>query len=270
MPYTDQAARASWLAPLIAIGVSVFTVQIRQNNDDPMPGMIVACAIILIILAGFVFGLFAFVSAFVKGYYSALVPATIGLVINGLIVFVIGSSLVAAAQVALQHKARQMPASTEWIPTGSGWYIDREREFAAQFPPGWDVKKDALRDVAVAVLSPRDSDSDTVVENIVVATEPIPASITCAVWTDKNLANMRTGVEGFEETGDGALNINGLESTWISYKHTSQGVVLHTTSYFVANNRRGYCITCAAAPDTTDRYREPFLACVQSLKIPSE
>lgn len=83
-PLHVQAAKASWLAPLI--GIIVFTV-VGRNATSREVTFAVACISGIIYSVGLVFAVWAIIEAFRKGPLRILLPASVGLAINGLIVY---------------------------------------------------------------------------------------------------------------------------------------------------------------------------------------
>ena len=96
VPFHVQAAKASWIAPLV--GIVVFSM-VGRNAETQDVRFAVACMAGAIYAIGLIFAVWAIVGAFQKGPRKILIPASIGLLINGLIV----SAFVGAIITARQH-----------------------------------------------------------------------------------------------------------------------------------------------------------------------
>ncbi|MGB7160730.1 MAG: hypothetical protein WBD40_21885 [Tepidisphaeraceae bacterium] len=80
----QQAAKFSWMAPLVAILLGCCTVGVRSAG--PSVGLAIAGLQLLLILGGLAAGIFALVGVKRYGSESILMPAITGIVLNGLII----------------------------------------------------------------------------------------------------------------------------------------------------------------------------------------
>src|SRR5688500_4328486 len=103
-PFAQQAARASWMAPLVAIGFGILTA---GSRDDRTTAIVVGGANALIILLGFAFAVVALAGIRRHGREGLLVPALIGLVLNGLLIASMAVTWSAASRIAAARSAQQ-------------------------------------------------------------------------------------------------------------------------------------------------------------------
>lgn len=102
VPFHVQAARASWMAPLV--GIVVFNV-VGRSAESQNVSFAIACLAGVTYVVGLVFAVWAIAGAFRKGPLKILIPASIGLLINGLIIFVFIGTFGGARQTALQKES---------------------------------------------------------------------------------------------------------------------------------------------------------------------
>lgn len=110
VPLHVQAAKASWLAPLI--GIIVFTVVGRSATSREVT-FAVACISGIIYSVGLVFAVWAIVEAFRKGPLRILFPASIGLAINGLIVYGFVATLFIAQDLKQRSQANEQQSNQD-------------------------------------------------------------------------------------------------------------------------------------------------------------
>jgi hypothetical protein len=84
-----QLAKASWVAPLIAMCLSCFAGAAARGNTDRMVSMILGFVYIVLILGGLVCGIIALCGVKRHGRTGILAPAIVGVVLNGVIVLAI-------------------------------------------------------------------------------------------------------------------------------------------------------------------------------------
>jgi hypothetical protein len=89
-----QMARASWMAPLVAIFFSFLSTLSGDGRGGRGGGYLAAGLIFLIILLGFTFGVIALIRMKRHGPRGILAPAIVGLCLNGLILAANGIFLV--------------------------------------------------------------------------------------------------------------------------------------------------------------------------------
>jgi hypothetical protein len=91
LSFPQQAARASWIAPIIAVGFVMFSHNIP--NRGAVASMIIGSVAFLFYIAGLVLAIIALAGMKKAGRSGVLVPALAGLVINGALVVVFASLL---------------------------------------------------------------------------------------------------------------------------------------------------------------------------------
>src|SRR4051812_39758456 len=84
--FWEQASRASWIAPIIAIVLGMVTLSSRQSDRGSFP--IIGLFNGGLILVGLVLSIAAMYGAIVKGVKGVLGGAIVGLIINGGFIFV--------------------------------------------------------------------------------------------------------------------------------------------------------------------------------------
>jgi len=104
VPFYVQAAKASWMAPLV--GIVVFNV-VGRSAESPDVSFAIACLAGVTYVVGLVFAVWAIVGAFRKGPLRILIPASIGLLINGLIIFVFIGTFDVARQLAEARRSQR-------------------------------------------------------------------------------------------------------------------------------------------------------------------
>jgi hypothetical protein len=86
-----QAAKASWIAPLVALGLGCCTSSAQRTM--PAVGMVIGISQLLLVAGGIACGIFALVGVGKHGAEGLLFPAVVGLVLNvlfiGLVVVVV-------------------------------------------------------------------------------------------------------------------------------------------------------------------------------------
>ena len=80
-PLSKQAAKASWAAALIALGVMVFANGLSKSNPDAFK--IISMATPLIFILGLGLGIFALLGIKKYGNKGILIPSIVGICLNG-------------------------------------------------------------------------------------------------------------------------------------------------------------------------------------------
>jgi ABC-type molybdate transport system permease subunit len=92
-PFAFQAAQASLMCPLMAVGVSIVVNVGLGNQPMPMVKMITGGLSVLLIVLGFVFGIVALVGMRRHGRQGIMGRAIAGVCINGLLIAVMVASI---------------------------------------------------------------------------------------------------------------------------------------------------------------------------------
>src|SRR5260221_7709900 len=123
-----QAAKAAWVAPLIAILLGCVTSTVRDTN--PTMAIVIGATNGLLILAGFVMAIVAFFGVKRYGPAGIIAPAIVGLLINLVFIGGVGSlflyarrGLAARTTAARAAAARVFPPfnSPHSAPGQTGW-----------------------------------------------------------------------------------------------------------------------------------------------------
>ena len=95
-PFAHQAAKLSWICPLIMVVINIFAKQTGSS-------VITELLALVLIAAGLVFGIIALCGIPKHGPRGILGPAMAGLVINGLLISIFVSNFMAARAKAQQQ-----------------------------------------------------------------------------------------------------------------------------------------------------------------------
>ncbi len=96
----EQAARAGWIAPLLAVAVNMFLGSTSEERTVILSIGLLAGVMVLI---GFVCALWAIASAVAKGPRRLLIPGAIGLILNGSLIYL----TIYTFQYVAQHARQQ-------------------------------------------------------------------------------------------------------------------------------------------------------------------
>ena len=105
VPFHVQAAKASWMTPLVGIVVFNVVGRIAESRDVSIA---IACIAGVTYVVGLAFAVWAIVGAFRKGPSRILIPASFGLLINGFIIFSFIGTFATARQLVQQADARRL------------------------------------------------------------------------------------------------------------------------------------------------------------------
>src|SRR3954470_1050706 len=124
--FYHQAAKAAWVAPLIALLLGCFTSQIRESNASM--GVAISFVNIALIIGGFALAIVAFCGIKRYGPSGILAPAIVGLCIN---LFVLGSLgyffYFARSRAVARVAAARALAARPWVPFTSPQSSLRQR-----------------------------------------------------------------------------------------------------------------------------------------------
>ena len=115
----QQAARASWMAPLIVIIVN-YAIKNAGLSASTARALVIGLVSLLLYLAGFVFAIYALSRVRSAGRAGVLAPAIVGLILNGLFLFLVGgvavSSYLRARARAPQSQSFMRPVRPSFSP----------------------------------------------------------------------------------------------------------------------------------------------------------
>lgn len=101
LKFQQQAARASWMLPLIALLLMGIGNSAMEGVGSPLSGLIIGGLFLLMLVVGFLFGVIGCFGAKHFGKKTTLVPGLIGAVLNATIF-----GLIIAIAIPSFHKAR--------------------------------------------------------------------------------------------------------------------------------------------------------------------
>ncbi len=257
VPWHVQAAKASWIAPLAA---GFMNCAVGRRIDDRTTALAVAAIALAMILAGLAFAAWAIIGAFTKGPRGVLGPAIVGVLLNGLVVYVVAD--------AFLNPREDAAASGDWIPRGDDWYVDQRALFAVQFPEGWEVIPYPEEGGAVVALAPIESHQDGLRERIAINTGVIPPRSDPKAFLAAELEDFRQNTPGFREHGSGRKAISGVPWSWLDFRQVVDGNELRITIYMTVRDSRSYAVMCGSAPDRAEALEETFDDCVSSIRMP--
>ena len=96
--FSHQAAKLSWVCPILVVLLLACGGRVGAR-------VILELAALLLIVVGFVFGLIALFGVRAHGSRSILAPALVGILINGLLLFIFVTNFVAARARARQQRS---------------------------------------------------------------------------------------------------------------------------------------------------------------------
>lgn len=146
--FHQQAAKASLVAPIIAVALDFFTNQAGRQpagGADRWSGLVVGIIAFCLILAGFVLGIIALFGIRTQGKQKILVPAIVGISLNGF--FVALGAVAFLVAVHLSHGLKAASSQTARAPVTA-----QEVSDSITKSPGW-VGKSTRDGVVVVVIS---------------------------------------------------------------------------------------------------------------------
>jgi hypothetical protein len=150
--FYHQAAKAAWVAPLIALLLGCFTSQIREANASM--GVAIGFVNVALIIGGFALAIVAFCGIKRYGPSGILAPAIVGLCIN---LFVLGSLgyflYFARSRAVAKVAAARALAARPWVPFTSPQSSLRQR--------GWLGAVIDKSNVVITAVAMDDAHADT-------------------------------------------------------------------------------------------------------------
>ena len=103
--FSHQAAKLSWVCPIIVFLLMMFGRQAGAR-------VIIELVALLLIVVGFAFGVVALFGIRTHGKSGILAPAIVGIIINGLLLFIFVTNFLAARARAQQQRGDVPPPIT--------------------------------------------------------------------------------------------------------------------------------------------------------------
>ena len=150
--FFHQAAKASWVAPLVALLLGFCTLDYRRQPDNRDSALIIGVVNVLLIAGGLVLAIVAFFGIKRHGSEGIVAPAIAGLVINGLLV-VLALSLLPALNRA-RNTAARIAATPAPVPITSPNSVFRQT--------GW-VGSGSAGGLNIVLVSMPDDHGDTII-----------------------------------------------------------------------------------------------------------
>ena len=102
-PFARQAAKASWLAPFIAIVMGFFGNALANSNPDGPSSrtvsLVVGALALIIVLAGLILGVLALFGIKKHGARGILVPAIVGIVLSSGYLYLLISAILIVRRI---------------------------------------------------------------------------------------------------------------------------------------------------------------------------
>jgi hypothetical protein len=136
-------------------------------------------------------------------------------------------------------------------------YYNNKDDFSIKFPKEWE-NKEGFMGCSVISLSPKENDADQFRENVNVAVEQLPGEMNLHDYIEKSIPNVAKVITDFQENEKGTTTINDNEAKWLIYSGRMGMINLKCKQYYMIHDKRGYVITCSAAPDSYVRYISTF------------
>jgi hypothetical protein len=147
-----------------------------------------------------------------------------------------------------------------------GRYYNKAHKFSFKVPNFWQFKENYLS-AAVVAFSPQDGPDDKFFENVSISVEKLGLDMSSEDFARDNLARMDMHLKDFAKLDSGTTIIDGREARWLIYNHHTGPEPVKAITYSFAHNKRGYLITCAAAPEQFDKYKSAFNLIIKSFRL---
>jgi hypothetical protein len=145
-------------------------------------------------------------------------------------------------------------------------YYNRKEDFSIMFPKEWE-NKEGFMGCAVISLSPKENDADQFRENVNVAVEPLPGEMNLHDYFEKSISSVAKVITDFQVIEKGTTTINDHDAQWLIYSGRMGTIMLKCKQYYMIQDKRGYVITCSAAPDSYARTIRTFEKIAQSFEF---
>jgi len=230
------------------------------------PRLSIAAISVAMLVAGLGFGVWAVVGALANGRRSVLAGAAfVGLLVNGVFLY----AAIAAYLVARDAPQSNTRFSTDWIPDGDGWHVDQHALFAIQLPEGWEMAPYLDESVPLVAKCQERAAGDVFRERMVIGSDRVGLQSDREAFLAEELERVRQGTGGFEEIGCGSKTINGVEWSWIDYRHVNERNEPRVTSrYITVRNGRRYHIICCGHPARALKFEKLFERSIASVRVP--
>lgn len=144
-------------------------------------------------------------------------------------------------------------------------FVDKEKGFSITFPKIWNIKEN-VKGAAVMGFSPKESESDTFLENVnVVASQANLDGYDAQKYFQVNYGPLAE-LEGFKEVERGETTIEGKKAIWIIFTHHTSSLDAKAVQYYLVRGARGYVITGTGLSTSFDKYKPQFEQIARSFR----
>ncbi len=147
-----------------------------------------------------------------------------------------------------------------------GRYYNDKENFSIVFPESWE-RQEGVMGTAVMALSQKEDPTDQFRENVNVVAEPLPRSMAVQEYYQLSASNMSRMMTDFQQVEQGELSLDEKDARWMVSTYRMGTINLKAMAYFLVKERRGFVITCSAAPDQFARYRKTFEQIAESFRL---
>ncbi len=138
--------------------------------------------------------------------------------------------------------------------------------FSVVLPETWERQENAHGTVVLA-LSPQADASDTFRENINVVVEDLPGEYSVADYYLANQDQLRKVMTDFVEVQLGETIIQGQSAKRLVFTHRMGQLNLKVLQYYFSKGKRGFVVTCTAAPESYAQFEAEFERSVHSMML---
>ena len=175
--------------------------------------------------------------------------------------------------------ARQSEADGKLASISLFDYKNDQLGLSLGFPKDWQVRQDMSEGEAPFFgLSPQESADDPYHENITLVIDGLPTPMDAQKYLELGASKMKEHLKGFKrgslekyetlvpgsEKGGVRKSLAGLKMT---YKHEVEGQAFQSVLYVFIKDQKAYVITCAALPQTFEKYAPIFDRVAASLRL---
>ncbi|MBE7463556.1 MAG: hypothetical protein HS116_08640 [Planctomycetes bacterium] len=138
--------------------------------------------------------------------------------------------------------------------------------FSIVLPETWERQENAHGTVVLALSQQADA-SDTFRENINVVVEDLPNEYSVSDYYDANQVQLRKVMTDFVEVQLGDTIIQGQPAKRLVFTHRMGELNLKVLQYYFSKGKRGFVVTCTAAPGSYAGFEAEFERSVHSLML---
>ena len=145
-------------------------------------------------------------------------------------------------------------------------YSNREKGFGITMPGGWEMKRDVMGAVVVAI-SPLKGPKDVFRENVNVVVEDLNGPMTSKEYYTNSMKVLKQLFKDFKLEKQGVVKIDKHDFHFSVFSHRLGETRAKVLQYMAVNGKRAYVVTCSATPDAYKNYQARFEDTVKSFKF---